>query len=48
MQYLNRSNAEASFIYCFQMSTHVSGFKSFFIIFASFCIGQITHQQHKG
>ena len=30
------------------MSTHVAGFQSFFRIFASFCIGQIGHQQHKG
>ena len=30
------------------MSTHVPGFQSFFRIFASFCIGQISHQQHKG
>ena len=32
-----------------QMSTHVPGFLSFFKgFFASFCIGQIRHQQHKG
>ena len=31
-----------------QMSTHVPGFHSFFSFFASFCIGQISHQQHKG
>ena len=31
-----------------QMSTHVPGFQSFFRFFASFCIGQISHQQHKG
>ena len=30
------------------MSTHVPGFQSFFRIFASFCIGQISYQQHKG
>ena len=30
------------------MSTHLPGFQSFFRIFASFCIGQISHQQHKG
>ena len=30
------------------MSTHVPGFESFFRIFASFCIGQISHMQHKG
>ena len=32
----------------FQMSTHVLGFQSFFSFFASFCIGQIIHQRHKG
>ena len=32
----------------FQMRTHVSGFPSFFMFFASFCIGQITLQQHMG
>ena len=31
-----------------QMSTHVPGFQSFFIFFASFCIGQICHSQHTG
>ena len=32
-----------------QMSTHVPGFQSFFILFfASFCIGQISNQKHKG
>ena len=31
-----------------QMSTHVPGFQSLFRIFASFCIGQISRQQHKG
>ena len=30
------------------MSTHVLGFQPFFRIVASFCIGQINHQQHKG
>ena len=29
----------------FQMSTHVPGFQSLFLFFASFCIGQISHQQ---
>ena len=29
-----------------QMSTHVPGFQSSFRFFASFCIGQISHQQH--
>ena len=29
-----------------QMSTHIPGFRSFFRFFASFCIGQISHQQH--
>ena len=32
----------------FQMSTHLPGFQSFFRVFASFCNGQISHQQHKG
>ena len=27
------------------MSTHVPGFQSFLRFFASFCIGQISHQQ---
>ena len=31
-----------------QMSTHVPGVQPFFKFFASFCIGQISHQQHKG
>ena len=31
-----------------QMSTHVPRFQSFFNFFASYCIGQISHQQHKG
>ena len=31
-----------------QMSTHVPGFRSFFRGFASFGIGQISQQQHKG
>ena len=31
----------------YQMSTHVPGFQSFFRFFASFCIGKISHQQHK-
>ena len=31
-----------------QMSTHSPGFQSFFRFFASFCIGKISHQQHKG
>ena len=30
------------------MSTHVPGFQSFIRFIASFCIGQISHQQHKG
>ena len=30
------------------MSTHVPGFHSFFRFFASFCFGQISHQQLKG
>ena len=29
------------------MSTHLPGFSHFLRIFASFCIGQISHQQHK-
>ena len=29
-------------------STHVPGFQYFLRFFASFCIGQISHQQHKG
>ena len=31
-----------------QMSTNVPGFQSFPSFFASFCIGQISHQQQKG
>ena len=31
-----------------QMSTHLPGFRSFFRFFALYCIGQISHQQHKG
>ena len=31
-----------------QMSTHVPRFQSFFSFFASFCDGQISHQQHRG
>ena len=31
-----------------QMSTHMPGFQSFLRFLASFCIGQISHQQHKG
>ena len=31
-----------------QMSTHLLGFRWFFSFFASFCISQISHQQHKG
>ena len=31
-----------------QMSTHMLGFQSYLRFFASFCIGQIRHQQHKG
>ena len=31
-----------------QMSTHMPGFQWFFRIFALFCIGQLSHQQHKG
>ena len=30
------------------MSTHVPGFQSFSGFFVSFCIGQTSHQQHKG
>ena len=30
------------------MSTHVPGFQSFSYSFSEFCIGQISHQQHKG
>ena len=30
------------------MSTHLPGFQLFFRILASFCIGQSSHQQHKG
>ena len=29
-----------------QMSTHMPGFQWFFLSFTSFCIGQISHQQH--
>ena len=28
------------------MSTHLPGFLVIFSFFASFCIGQITHQEH--
>ena len=31
-----------------QMSTHLPGFQSFSRFFDLFCIGQISHQQHKG
>ena len=31
----------------YEMSTHVPGVQSFFFFLASFCIGQISHQQHK-
>ena len=31
-----------------QMSTHVAGFQSFYMPIALFCIGQISHHQHKG
>ena len=31
-----------------QMSTHMPGFQSFLRFFASFCTGQISHQQYKG
>ena len=30
------------------MNTHLPGFQSFFVFFASFCIGKISDQQHKG
>ena len=30
------------------MSTHVPGFQSFSRFFALVCIGQISHQLHKG
>ena len=30
------------------MSTRIPGFQSFFRLFASFYIDQISHQQHKG
>ena len=30
------------------MSSHLPGFQSFSRVFASFCIGQISHQQPKG
>ena len=30
------------------MSTNLAGFQSFFRFFATFCIGQISYQQHKG
>ena len=30
----------------FQMNTHLPGFRSFSTYFASFCIDQISHQQH--
>ena len=33
---------------CFQMITYVPEFLSFFKFFVSFCIGQNSHQQHKG
>ena len=33
---------------CFQMSTHLPGYQLFSSFFASFCIGQISQQQHKG
>ena len=29
------------------MSTHMPGFQSFCMSFASFCVGQISHRQHK-
>ena len=32
----------------YSQSTHVSGFHTFLSFFASFCNGQIGHQQHKG
>ena len=31
-----------------QMSTHFARVSVIFIVFASFCIGQISHQLHKG
>ena len=31
-----------------QLSTDVPRFQLFFRFFAPFCIGQISHQQHKG
>ena len=31
-----------------EISTHMPGFQSFFRVFESFCIGQISHQKHKG
>ena len=30
------------------LSTHLPGFQSLFRLFVSFCMGQISHQQHKG
>ena len=33
---------------CFQMSTHLPGFRSFFRFLHHFILGQISHQQHKG
>ena len=30
------------------MSTHMPGYQSFFSVFLSFCIGKISHHQHKG
>ena len=33
---------------CCQMGTHVPGFRSLLLHFASFYIGQSSHQQHKG
>ena len=30
------------------MSTHLPEVRSFFSIFASFCVGKISHHQHKG
>ena len=32
----------------FQMSTHLPGFQSLFRFYVSYCIGQISHHQHKG
>ena len=32
----------------YHMSTHVPGFQSFFRLFASFYIGQISQQRHEG